>query len=84
MAILKNWGKEELQETLLELSREHILNPGVQHRAIIQALTILNIQNRRHIEEIEKRNRILTWVIVGLTAVSIILSGVELYTTLWN
>lgn len=70
----ENWKNEKLDEAILSLSREHIPNDMVRHRAIIQALTIINIKNQRHFDYIEKRNLILTWVIVGLTGVSITLS----------
>lgn len=73
----EKWEDGKLNEALLSLSREHIPNDMVRHRAIIQALTIINIKNQRHFDYIEKRNLILTWVIVSLTGISITLSVLQ-------
>jgi len=69
----QDWDDKMLAELLVELTQEHILNEMTRHRAIIQALTILNIQNQRHFDRIEKRNLILTWLIVALTVTSILM-----------
>lgn len=72
------WDDQTLTEILRELSYEHIENDMVRHRAIVQALTILSIQSQRHIDRIEKRNLLLTKLIIFLTITSIIISIIQL------
>lgn len=65
---------EELDNALKELSTGHVPNDMVRHREIIRAITINTIRSQRHIDRIEARNQKLTYIIIALTATSIILS----------
>jgi hypothetical protein len=74
----KDWDNDTLSELLLELSREHIPNDMVRHRAIIQALTILNEQNRRQFKKLEKRNLILTIAVIVLTIIQVLIGFIQI------
>jgi hypothetical protein len=74
----KDWDNNTLSELLLELSREHIPNDMVRHRAIIQALTILNEQNRRQFCKLEKRNLILTIAVIVLTVMQVSIGFIQI------
>lgn len=52
------WDASEMQlrDHLRTLNNVKITNPNVQHRAVIQALTINHIQMTRVIAELESRN----------------------------
>lgn len=76
---IKEWSDDTLSELMLELSREHIQNDMVRHRAIIQALTILNEQNKREFKKLEKRNLILTILVVVLTAVQVLIGFFQIF-----
>ena len=75
----KDWSNETLSRLLLELSREHIPNDMVRHRAIIQALTILNEQNNREFKKLDRRNLFLTWLVVLLTITQVILGVMQIF-----
>lgn len=65
---------EILDDALKELSMRDVPNSTVQHREVIRAITINAIKNQRHIDRIERRNRILTWILITLTVTSILFS----------
>lgn len=75
----KEWSNEILSELLLELSRENIPNEYVRHRAIIQALTILNEQNNREFKKLDNRNLVLTWIVIFLTVTQVVLGIVQIF-----
>jgi short subunit dehydrogenase-like uncharacterized protein len=52
-------------------------NPG-QHREIIQALTLQNIQMQKHLSKLNRFNTILTVVLIFLAIISV-LSGIASY-----
>lgn len=75
----KDWDDDTLSGLLLELSREHIQNDMVRHRAIIQALAILNEQNRREFKKLDRRNLVLTIIVVVLTVVQILIGLAQIF-----
>lgn len=75
----KDWDNNTLSELLLELSRKHIPNDMVRHRAIIQALTILNEQNKREFKKLERRNLVLTVVVIILTITQVLIGLVQIF-----
>lgn len=51
-----NAKNEDLKKYLRVLNSNKVTNPNVQHRTVIQALTINHIQMSRLIAELENRN----------------------------
>lgn len=76
---IKNWDNQTLDQLMLELTREHIPNDMVRHRAIIQALAILNEQNSRQFKKLEKRNFILTVIVITLTIVQVLIGLIQIF-----
>lgn len=75
----KDWNDDTLSDLLLELSRGHIENDMVRHRAIIQALAILNEQNRREFKKLDKRNLLLTIAVVILTVMQVLIGLTQIF-----
>ena len=59
---------KELIEALVVLSNE----TSIDNNLVAMALTINSIKSQRHIDRIEKRNQVYTWIIIVLTTVSIL------------
>jgi hypothetical protein len=71
--------EETLQKYLASLCTERVPNEEVRHREIIKALTINHIQMQRHIDKLNKRNTILTYFVLFLSALVFISTIYQIY-----
>lgn len=62
----------ELDEALKKLANPSIMNQKIITEPVVRALIINTIKNQRHIDKIEARNQIYTYVIIGLSVAAII------------
>ena len=62
----------ELNNILEYAGMEAIPNEDTRHRQIVRALVVTAVKQQRHIDKIEGRNRIYTWIIIGLSIASIV------------
>jgi len=62
---------EEVKGGIKEIANATEQSLTTQNRNLIRALVLNNIQNQRHLDKIDKRNGYLTWLIIGLTILSI-------------
>lgn len=76
---IKDWDDKTLDDLMSELSIEFIQNDMVRHRAIVQALAILNEKNSREYKKLDNRNLILTILVIALTIIQVILGLVQIF-----
>ena len=73
-----NASDEVLVEYLRVLNYEPIPNEYTRHRAIIRGITINTLINLRFIKSVERRNTILTWVVIALAALTLTASIIQI------
>lgn len=65
---------EELRQLLSRLSLEPIINPAVQHRAIIQSHVVNQMLFQRHIDGVEKRAQKSQNITIGIAFLALLVS----------
>jgi hypothetical protein len=75
-------SSEQLQKWLMNLCSGFVPNENVRHREIIRGITINHIILQRHIDNLNKQNNRLQWLVVALTIASLMGTGVQIYTVL--
>jgi hypothetical protein len=70
-----NATEEELQEWLRNLCTGSVPNPNIQHREIIRALTIQNIQMQRIIDRLDSDNRKTQMLFLAVAIGSIVITA---------
>ena len=61
---------KELDEVLKRLAAEWN-SPALGTMILVRVSIINTIKQQRHLDQIDNRNKIFTWIIIGLTLVSI-------------
>ncbi len=72
-------SNEDLVEYLQVLNSESILNEATRSRAINRCITINTLINLRFIKSVERRDTILTWVVITLAALTLASSIIQIF-----
>lgn len=75
---IANLPASKLQDYLIILANQPVHNEMVRHREIIRGITINNILMQKHIESLERKNRLMTWAVGALTIASLIATLVQI------
>jgi len=73
---------EKLVDYLKSLAIENVPNTSVQHRQIIRAMVINHLQLVRLIEDLDRRNTIVTIALIVIGVASLIASGLQAWAAL--
>lgn len=69
----------KLRRYLEGMANQRVLNPGNLSRDIIRGLTLNNLILRRHIDSLDRQNRLTQRLLMGLTIAALAMGGVQTY-----